>query len=124
MPLRPKHRALWLLPPRGQPLTSPVGQVTLKPVRLLESAYRNGVSASDIRHAAANAIRHHDLNHGLVMLVGPDTTGALLEVGTIASTPTEPPPVHALPARAKLRTTKHPTRERCRRPDKTMPSPY
>src|SRR3546814_11362493 len=78
MPLRPKHRALWLLPPRGQPLTSPVGQVTLTPVRLLESAYRHGVSASDIRHAAANAIRHHDLDDGLVMLVGPDTTGALL----------------------------------------------
>src|SRR3546814_20886448 len=74
----------------------------LTPVRLLESAYRHGVSASDIRHAAANAIRHHDLDDGLVMLVGPDTTGPLLEVGIIASDEAAPRAAHAMPPRATL----------------------
>src|SRR3546814_6122836 len=104
MPLRPKHRALWLLPPRGQPLTSPVGQVTLTPVRLLEYAYRHGVSASDIRHAAANAISHHALDDGLVMLVGPHTTGDLPEVGIIASDDAEPRIDPAMPARRQYRS--------------------
>lgn len=71
-------------------------------VEILESARKHQVADDDIRHAVANAIRHHDLDDGLVMIVGPDTTGALVEVGLVASDDTGPLIVHAMPAREKF----------------------
>ncbi|CAN5530485.1 hypothetical protein BH20ACT2_BH20ACT2_22300 [soil metagenome] len=67
-------------------------------MEILDSAHRHGVSDEDIRHAVDNAIRYHDLDDALVMLVGPTVTGALIEIGIIDG----PHIVHAMPARSKF----------------------
>lgn len=71
-------------------------------VRILKSAHKHGVSDEDIRHAIANAIRFHDLDQGLVMIIGPSTITALIEVGVVTAEDDEPIVVHAMPARTKF----------------------
>jgi hypothetical protein len=71
-------------------------------VWILESAHAHGVSDEDIRHAVTNAIRLHDLDEGMVMVVGPSTSAAMIEVGVVTSEDDEPIVVHAMPARAKF----------------------
>ena len=67
-----------------------------------ESAHRHGTTDEEIRHAVANAIRFHDLDEGLVMIVGPTATGALIEVGLVTADDDDPIAVHAMAARAKF----------------------
>lgn len=50
---------------------------------VLESATRRGVAGEDALHAWAFAIDAYDLGDGLVMDVGPDRAGNLLEVGVV-----------------------------------------
>lgn len=71
-------------------------------MRIVGSAHKHGVADEDIRHAVANAIRFHDLDEGLVMLVGPAIDASLLEVGIVTADDDEPIVVHAMPARAKF----------------------
>lgn len=71
-------------------------------MRIAESAHKHGISDEDVRHAVANAIRFHDLDEGLVMIVGPSTSRALIEVGIVTADDDEPIVVHAMPARAKF----------------------
>lgn len=71
-------------------------------MEILDSARKHGVVDADIRHAIANGIRHHDLDDGLVMVVGPTPAGDLVEVGIVTADETEPIIVHAMPARAKF----------------------
>lgn len=71
-------------------------------MRIAESAHKHGISDEDIRHAVANAIRFHDLDEDLVMIVGPSASGTLIEVGIVTADDDEPIVVHAMPARAKF----------------------
>ncbi|MBK5224690.1 MAG: hypothetical protein JJE52_17800 [Acidimicrobiia bacterium] len=71
-------------------------------MEILDSARKHSVADDDIRHAVDQAIRHHDLDDGLVMLIGPSTTGDLIEVGIVTAAASEPKIVHAMPARAKF----------------------
>jgi hypothetical protein len=66
------------------------------------SARRHGVSDETILHAFNNPVRVEDLDEGLVMLVGPDHGGNLLEIGVVTSDE-GPVIVHAMPARPKYR---------------------
>jgi hypothetical protein len=64
------------------------------------SAHRHDVSDEAIVHAFSNPVRVEDLDEGLVMLVGPDHAGNLLEIGVVTSED-GPVIVHAMPARPK-----------------------
>ena len=64
------------------------------------SARRHGVSDEAMVHAFSNPVRVEDLDEGLVMLVGPDHAGNLLEIGVVTSED-GPVIVHAMPARPK-----------------------
>lgn len=63
-----------------------------------DSARRHGIAEHDARHACRNAIRifHRD---GILMLIGADYGGRMLEVG-ITTRGEDPRIVHAMPARA------------------------
>lgn len=50
---------------------------------VLQSAARHGIAEVDALHAWAFAIDAYDLGEGLVMFVGPDRAGNLLEVGVV-----------------------------------------
>jgi hypothetical protein len=67
---------------------------------IVESARRNGVRDDDILHAFNQPIFVEDLDEGLVMFVGPDRAGQLLEIGVVASSDI-PVIVHAMEARPK-----------------------
>lgn len=64
------------------------------------SAHRHGVSDETILHAFNNPIRSEELDEGLVMLIGPDHAGNLMEIG-VATSDAGPVIVHAMPARPK-----------------------
>ena len=63
-------------------------------------ANRHGVSDNDMLHAHRNPIRVFVLDD-LVMLIGADTTGRLLEVGVVTGEGVEFI-VHAMPARPRF----------------------
>jgi hypothetical protein len=67
---------------------------------ILESARKHGVSDADMLHAYRNPIRVFDLDD-LVMLIGPDQSGLLLEVGVAEAEGIEFI-VHAVPARSQF----------------------
>lgn len=58
------------------------------------------MSDEAIVHAFNNPVRVEDLDEGLVMLVGPDHAGNLLEIGVVTADD-GPVVVHAMPARPK-----------------------
>lgn len=63
------------------------------------SALRHGISQHDILHAHRNAVRHiHE--DDIVILIGPDWSGRLLEVGVSKLRP-DRMIVHAMIARQK-----------------------
>ncbi|RIQ34941.1 hypothetical protein [Jiangella rhizosphaerae] len=64
------------------------------------SARKHGVSDDDMLHAYRCAMRAEDENDGLIMLIGPSRSGALLEVGVIRSE-FGPVIVHAMAARSR-----------------------
>ena len=49
-------------------------------MKILESAYRHGYGDEDIYHAIRYRIATHDFD-GYVIIIGPTTTGELIEVG-------------------------------------------
>lgn len=67
---------------------------------VLQSARRHGVADDDVLHAHRHPLRAFDLDDGLVMVIGPDRSGRLLEVG-VAVADGLTFLVHAMPARAK-----------------------
>lgn len=67
---------------------------------ILASARRHGVADNDMVHAYHHPMRVFQVND-LVLLVGPDRTGRLLEVG-VASAEGFDFIVHAMPARPKF----------------------
>jgi len=67
---------------------------------ILASARKHGVADEDMLHAYRNPIRVFELE-GLMMLVGGDQSGALLEIGVADAEGIEFV-VHAMPARTKF----------------------
>jgi hypothetical protein len=67
---------------------------------ILDSARKHGVEDEDMLHAYRNPIRMFDLGD-LVMLIGADQNGRLLEVGVAEGEGVEFI-VHAMPARPKF----------------------
>lgn len=67
---------------------------------ILDSARKHGISDADMLHAYRNPIRVFAIDD-LVMLVGADGAGRLLEVGVAAAEGTEFI-VHAMPARQRF----------------------
>ena len=68
---------------------------------VLQSAARHGIAESDALHAWAFAVDVYDLGKGLVMYIGPDRAGNLLEVGVV-DWHDELAIVHAMRARPKF----------------------
>ena len=66
------------------------------------SAQRHGVEDADMVHAYRNATDAWHLDDGLVMLVGADRSGALLEIGVVHADDGTPVIVHAMKARRKF----------------------
>lgn len=66
------------------------------------SARRHGVDDGDMLHAYRNATDAYPLDEGLVMLVGPDRLGELLEIGVVRSEDGTAVLVHAMRARPKF----------------------
>ncbi len=75
--------------------------MTPEPV-IAPSAKRHGVDEEDILHAYRNATDAWALDEGLVMLVGSDRSGALLEIGVVRSDDGTAVIVHAMKARGKF----------------------
>ena len=67
---------------------------------VLPSARKHGVVDEDMLHAYRNPIRVFDLDD-LTMLVGADTAGRVVEIGTVVAESIEFI-VHAMPAREKF----------------------
>ena len=67
---------------------------------ILNSARKHGVSDDDMLHVHRNPIRFFDLED-LVMLIGPDRSARLIEIGVARSEGIEFI-VHAMPARVKF----------------------
>lgn len=69
---------------------------------ILESAHRHGISAMDMIHALRFSTHHISQSDDMVMFIGPDATGALIEVGVVTWWGGELAIAHALrPARNK-----------------------
>ncbi len=49
----------------------------------LQSASRHGVRDDDALHAWAFAVDSYEVGDGLIMYIGPDRSGKLLEVGVV-----------------------------------------
>ncbi len=69
---------------------------------IASSARRHGVDEEDMLHAYRSAIDAWALDEGLVMLIGPDRSGALLEIGLVRSDDGTAVIVHAMKARPKF----------------------
>ena len=67
---------------------------------VLDSARTHGITDEDMLHAYRNPIRVYVLDD-LTMLIGPDPTARLLEIGVVVGDGIEFI-VHAMPARAKF----------------------
>jgi hypothetical protein len=53
------------------------------PPIILPSASRHAITEPDMLHAWALAVDAYDLGDGLVMFIGPDRAGNILEVGLV-----------------------------------------
>ena len=68
---------------------------------VLHSAYRHGVSEESIKHALRNHVDLFDVGDEMTMVIGPDRSGGLIEVGVVARYD-DLYVVHAMPARPKF----------------------
>ena len=68
---------------------------------VLQSAARHGVAEADALHAWAFAIDSYTLEEHMIIYIGPDRAGRLLEVG-IVEWHEALAIVHAMPARSKF----------------------
>lgn len=69
-------------------------------VEILASARRHGISDDDIRHAVENSVAGGVDEDGFLMLVGPDQSGNILEVGIVVTVDIEYA-IHAMRARTQ-----------------------
>jgi len=75
--------------------------VNADPPIVLHSATRHGVADEDALHAWAFAVDAYDVREGMVMYIGPDRAGNLLEIGVVGWH-NEVAIVHAMRARSKF----------------------
>lgn len=68
------------------------------PVEIAPSAHRHAVSDEDMTHAVRNAIRAFEAEPEGLMIIGPSTSGALLEVVVVDGDTI----IHAMRAREKF----------------------
>ncbi|MBO9556845.1 hypothetical protein [Cellulomonas sp.] len=68
---------------------------------VLHSAYRHGLSEDSIRHALRNHVDLFDVGDGMTMVIGPDRSGGLVEVGVVERYD-DLYVAHAMPARPKF----------------------
>ena len=69
---------------------------------ILDSAHRHGVSDEDMLHALRFALHHVRQGDNMVMFIGPDRAGVLIEVGVVTWWGGELAIAHAMrPARSK-----------------------
>jgi hypothetical protein len=71
-------------------------------MRIGEPARKHGIADVDIWHAVRNAVRRVLLDDDLVMLIGPASDGALLEIGILDIEGDDPVVIHAQPLRPKF----------------------
>ncbi len=71
-------------------------------MRIGEPARKHGVADADIWHAVRNTVRLVSVDEDLVMLVGPRSDGALLEIGVLDIDGSDPVVIHAQPLRPKF----------------------
>jgi hypothetical protein len=71
-------------------------------VRIGGPAHKHGVVDADIWHAVRNAMRRVSVGDDLVMLIGPASNGAFLEIGVLDLEGDDPVVIHAQPLRAKF----------------------
>ena len=71
-------------------------------MRIGEPARKHGIADPDIWHAVRNAMRRIPLDDDLIMLIGPATDGALLEIGILDIEGDDPVVIHAQPLRPKF----------------------
>lgn len=71
-------------------------------MRIAEPARKHEITDEDMLHAARHAIAHWPMNDDLTMLVGPDRTGNLLEVGILGLDTDDPVVIHAMNCRPKF----------------------
>jgi hypothetical protein len=64
-------------------------------VRIGEPARKHDIADADIWHAVRNAMRRVHMDDDLVMLIGPASDGALLEIGVLAIDGSDPVVIHA-----------------------------
>ena len=69
---------------------------------VVSSARKHGVVDEDILHAYRNATHAWELDDGLMMLVGPDRSARLLEVGFVRGGDGTHVIVHAMTVRSKF----------------------
>jgi hypothetical protein len=69
---------------------------------IASSARKHGIDDGEILHAYRNAVDAWVLEEGLVMLIGADPEGALLEVGVVRTDEGTPVIVHAMKARQRF----------------------
>jgi len=74
---------------------------TPEPV-IAPSARKHGVEDEDMLHAYRNATDAWHVDDGLVMLVGPDRSGVLMEIGVVRADDGTPVIVHAMRVRSKF----------------------
>lgn len=66
------------------------------------SAREHGIEDEDMLHAFRNPIEAWQIDEGMVMLVGADPSGSLIEVGVVRADDGTPVIVHALKARPRF----------------------
>jgi hypothetical protein len=86
-------------PPETVAATSYLATVDGGPT-IASSASRHGIDHADILHAFDHPMWIEELDDGLLMVIGPDATGRLLEIGIVEGLD-GPVIVHAMHARAK-----------------------
>lgn len=77
------------------------------------SAHRHQVTDEQIRHALRQHMWSYEKDERFVMVVGPDDSGQLIEVGIVyPADGAEPIVVHAMPVRQSYLSRGHPRRRR------------
>lgn len=71
-------------------------------MRIGKPARKHGVADEGILHTWRNAIRRIDSDDDVVMLIGPDTAGRMLEVGVLDIDGDDAVAIHAMPLRPKF----------------------
>lgn len=90
------------MPSPSRPLPTNAATTRVVDVEILPSAHKHGISDDDIRHAFENAVASITVpdQPDFSMIIGPDATGRLLEIGVVADDDNDYV-IHAMPTRPK-----------------------